>query len=137
MVLRGSVGNYVYNNVYSDKGNRNYAFLQTAYVSNISSNYNETQWTGKPIGGGSTDQSRLSDYFVYNASFLRVDNLSLQYNFGELFKNFNLAASLNVQNAHVFTKYKGIDPEIFGGIDNNFYPRPRIITIGITANFMP
>ena len=137
MVLRGSVGNYVYNNVYSDKGNRNYAFLQTAYVSNISSNYNETQWTGKPIGGGTTDQSRLSDYFVYNASFLRVDNLSLRYNFGELFKNFNLAASLNVQNAFVFTKYKGIDPEIFGGIDNNFYPRPRIITIGITANFMP
>jgi len=136
-VLRGSIGNYVYNNIYSDKGNRNSAFLQNNYVSNISSNYNETQWTGKPVGGATNDQNRLSDYFVYNASFLRVDNLFLRYNFGELFKNFNLAASFNVQNAAVFTKYTGIDPEIFGGIDNNFYPRPTTYTIGITANFMP
>jgi iron complex outermembrane receptor protein len=89
------------------------------------------------VGGATNDQNRLSDYFVYNASFLRVDNLFLRYNFGELFKNFNLAASFNVQNAAVFTKYTGIDPEIFGGIDNNFYPRPTTYTIGITANFMP
>jgi iron complex outermembrane receptor protein len=136
-VLRGSIGNYVYNNIHSDKGNRNYAFLQNSFVSNVSSNYNETQWTGKPVGGATNDQNRLSDYFVYNASFLRVDNLFLRYNFGELFKNFNLAVSFNVQNAAVFTKYTGIDPEIFGGIDNNFYPRPTTYTIGITANFMP
>jgi iron complex outermembrane receptor protein len=136
-VLRGSIGNYVYNNINSDKGNRNYAFLQNSFVSNVSANYLETQWTGKPVGGATNDQNRLSDYFVYNASFLRVDNLYLRYNFGELFKNFNLAASFNVQNAAVFTKYSGIDPEIFGGIDNNFYPRPTTYTIGITANFMP
>lgn len=136
-VLRGSIGNYVYNNIYSDKGNRNYAFLQNDFVSNLSSNYNETGWTGKPVGGATNDQNRLSDHFVYNASFLRVDNISLGYNFGEVFKKFNLAASVNVQNAHVFTKYTGIDPEIFGGIDNNFYPRPTTVTIGLTAGFMP
>jgi iron complex outermembrane receptor protein len=136
-VLRGSIGNYVYNNIHSDKGNRNYAFLQNSFVSNISSNYNETRWTGRPVGGATNDQSRLSDYFVYNASFLRVDNIFLRYNFGEIFRNFNLAASLNVQNAAVFTKYTGIDPEIFGGIDNNFYPRPTTVTIGLTAGFMP
>jgi iron complex outermembrane receptor protein len=137
-VLRGSVGNYVYNNVYSDKGNRNYAFLQSSFVSNISSNYQETNWTGKPQPGAATnDQNRLSDYFVYNASFLRVDNISLRYNFGEVLKDFNLAASFNVQNAWVFTKYSGIDPEIFGGIDNNFYPRPTTFTVGLTASFLP
>jgi iron complex outermembrane receptor protein len=137
MVLRGSFGNYVYNNIDSDKGNRNHAFLQNTFVSNVASNYLETEFSGKPVGGASTDQVRLSDYYVHNASFLRFDNLFLSYNFGELFKNFNLAANFNVQNAFVITKYKGIDPEIFNGIDNNFYPRPRVFTLGITANFMP
>jgi iron complex outermembrane receptor protein len=103
----------------------------------VASNYLETEFSGKPVGGASTDQVRLSDYYVHNASFLRFDNLFLSYNFGELFKNFNLAANFNVQNAFVITKYKGIDPEIFNGIDNNFYPRPRVFTLGITANFMP
>jgi len=137
MVLRGSIGNYVYNNIYSDKGNRNYAFLQNGYVSNISANYNETDFLGKPVGGASTDQVRLSDYYVQNASFLRFDNLFFSYNFGEIAKNFSLAANFNVQNAFVISKYKGVDPEIFGGIDNNFYPRPRVFSLGITANFMP
>jgi TonB-dependent starch-binding outer membrane protein SusC len=137
LVLRGSFGNYVYNNIYSDKGNRNAAFIQTGYVNNISANYLETGFTGKPVGGASTDQTRLSDYFVQNASFLRFDNIFLSYNFGEITKKFSLAANFNVQNAFFISNYEGIDPEIGGGIDNNFYPRPRVFTLGLTANFMP
>lgn len=138
LVLRGSYGNYVYDNIASDKGNLNYAFLQPTFLSNISSNYNETQFTGKPVGGASTDQVRLSDHYVRNAAFLRFDNISVAYDFGDIIpKKLSLVANLNVQNAFVITKYKGIDPEIFGGIDNNFYPRPRVFTLGLTANFNP
>jgi iron complex outermembrane receptor protein len=138
IVLRGTTGNYVYNNIDSDKGNRNAAFIQSNYVNNISSNYNETGWTGRPTGGASADQNRLSDYFVHNASFLRVDNISVAYNFGDVIKDkLWLSGALNVQNAFVFTKYKGIDPEIAWGIDNNFYPRPRVFTLGLTASFNP
>ncbi len=77
-----------------------------------------------------------SDYYIQDASFVRLDNLTVGYNF----KNFldskaNVKLSFAGQNLLLFTNYKGIDPEISGGIDNNLYPRPRIYTLGLNVNF--
>jgi len=81
-------------------------------------------------GNGSNDL--LSDYYLYNASFLKMDNAHLGYNFGKLFKNTtDLRVSFNVQNVFTITKYPGVDPEVSTGIDNNFYPRPRTFVLGL------
>jgi iron complex outermembrane receptor protein len=73
---------------------------------------------------------------VKNASFLRMDNIFFGYNFGEvLAKKTSLRASFNIQNAFVISNYDGLDPEVFGGIDNNFYPRPRTFTLGLQFGF--
>ena len=65
-----------------------------------------------------------------------MDNLSVGYNMGYLsHSKYALRLSANVQNVFVITKYKGLDPEVNGGIDNNLYPRPRIISVGANLDF--
>jgi len=76
-----------------------------------------------------------SDYFVENASFLKLDNVSAGYNFGKLFGTVGARVSFTVQNALILTKYSGLDPEVPGGIDNNFYPRPRTFMLGIGLTY--
>lgn len=85
----------------------------------------------------STDkQLNLSDYFVENASFVRCDNITLGYTFDNLLQDkLNLRVYGTCQNPFVITKYKGIDPEISGGIDNNCYPRPVTFNLGVIATF--
>ncbi len=121
-VMRGSLGNYMYNNVYSNNGAYK-AFSFSNYLTNVSSNVLETNFQ---------DFQLFSDYYMENASFLRMENANLSYNFGRLL-NDKVGVRLNasVQNAFVITKYNGLDPEIAGGIDNNFYPRPRVYTLGL------
>ncbi|MBE9585553.1 SusC/RagA family TonB-linked outer membrane protein [Mucilaginibacter sp. JRF] len=131
MVLRGSLGNYLYNNVFSSTGTLRNVFNPIGgYLNNASTNVLETNFQG------AGDAFYSSDYFVQNASFLRIDNVNIGYDFGKV---FNSAASLrlygNVQNAYVFTKYKGLDPEVNSGIDNNFYPRPRTFVLGLNLDF--
>ena len=123
-VLRGSIGNYMYNNVnsgstYSNitKGNK---FLSNTTPNALVTNFGNSQY--------------FSDYYIENASFMKVDNVSLGYNLKHL-TNLNLRASLTLQNALVVTKYSGLDPEIAGGIDNNLYPRPRTISLGLNLGF--
>ncbi len=85
-----------------------------------------------------TDAQYLSDYYVRNASFLKLDNITLSYRF-DLGKPAGRQMSLSlfgtVQNVCTITGYKGIDPEIFSGIDNNLYPRPRTYILGVKFNF--
>ncbi|WDF54069.1 SusC/RagA family TonB-linked outer membrane protein [Mucilaginibacter sp. KACC 22063] len=120
-VLRANLGNYAYNNTASNLGvARNIITVQNT-INNASTDYYNTLFSNNQY---------LSDYYVQNASFLRMDNLGLGYNFGRIAKHVNLRLNANVQNVFVVTKYKGIDPEIFSGIDNSFYPRPRTYTIG-------
>lgn len=123
-VLRGSIGNYMYNNVYSN----NIQFSPSgSYLNNVSPNVLET---------GFRNGQLFSDYYMQNASFLKMDNLSIGYNLSSLFKNkFRAQLSAIVQNVFTVTKYTGIDPEINGGIDNNIYLRPRTISLGINVNF--
>ena len=88
----------------------------------------------------STYDHQLSDYFVHNASFLKCDNITLGYSFDNLFKggNYNgLSGRIYAAATNVFTvtKYEGLDPEVGGGIDNNMYPRPFTVQVGLNLNF--
>jgi iron complex outermembrane receptor protein len=127
-VLRSSIGNYVYNNIASNNGNQN-QILGNPVLYNASRSYLDTKFVGSNI-------DLLSDYFLQNASFLRMDNFAVGYNAGSVFnKKANLRLNAGVQNVFVITKYKGLDPEISSGIDNNMYPRPRIFTLGGAIDF--
>jgi iron complex outermembrane receptor protein len=65
-----------------------------------------------------------------------MDNLMLNYNFGTVMNNkVKLNVSASCQNVFTVTKYTGIDPEIYGGIDNNIYPKPRTYTLGVNLGF--
>ena len=124
--LRANLGNYVYNNNYSQSGNLAQV-LGTPVILNASPNYLATNFK---------TQQLFSDYYVQNASFLRMDNINLGYAFGQLFKSkANLQLTASVQNVFVITKYKGLDPEVASGVDNNIYPRPRIYSLGLNLNY--
>jgi TonB-dependent starch-binding outer membrane protein SusC len=136
-ILRASFGNYNYNNIYSQTGNLN-QILGNAVIYNASSNYLTTLFKG------GNNQQLLSDYYVQNASFLRMDNFSVGYNFGQISKSkLTLQITAVVQNVFVITKYTGLDPEIAAnaqtagnpGIDNNLYPRPRVFALGLNLGF--
>lgn len=126
IVMRGSLGNYMYNNFASDRGVLRNFINPLGFISNGSSDYFNTRFANNQY---------FSDYYVQNASFLRIDNISLGYDVGEVVKGARLRISANVQNAFIFTNYKGLDPEIFGGIDNNIYPRPRVYVVGVNLDF--
>ena len=125
---RASLGNYAYDNVASANGYERRA-TDNQILSNLHVDYLNTGF--KTI----TEQNLLSDYYVQEASFFRIDNITLGYNFDSLSKNANFRVYGSLQNALVVTDYDGIDPEISGGIDNNFYPRPRTLVIGVNVDF--
>ena len=81
------------------------------------------------------NESRFSSYYVENGSFLKMDNLSLSYNFGRISRWFGLSASLLVQNVFCITKYSGADPEVPSGMDASFYPRPRTYSLTLGFDF--
>jgi TonB-linked SusC/RagA family outer membrane protein len=127
---RASIGNYMYNNRFSNTGVQRNILDPLGFLANGSKNVLETNFTGNG------DQYLLSDYYVENASFLRMDYFNIGYNAGDLLrKNTNLRIGATVQNVFTITKYKGVDPEVYGGIDNNFYPRPRIFSINFNLDF--
>ncbi len=124
---RASIDNYMYNNFNSNSGTyQNFGFPN--YLGNVSRDVLNTGFTVPRL---------WSDYYIENASFVRMDNANLGYNVGKICRNhdINLRVSANVQNVFVITKYSGLDPEIAGGIDNNFYPRPRTYSLGFTLDF--
>ena len=130
LVARSNIGNYIYNNVASSTGTIRNILNPIGYVNNGSREVLRSGFSG------SGANYFLSDYYVQNASFLRVDNINLGYNVGQVFnKKANLRISANVQNVLVITKYNGLDPEMNGGIDNNFYPRPRTWVLGLNLDF--
>jgi len=125
---RASLGNYMYNNVASSKSIP-INISGKPYLTNIHSDYFNTGFDTF------SDTTLLSDYYVQDASFFKIDNISVGYRFPKFYKNMNLHFYAGLQNVATFTKYKGIDPEIYGGIDNNFYPRPRIFSFGLNLDF--
>jgi iron complex outermembrane receptor protein len=125
-VLRGSLGNYVYNNVSSGNGvYRNITFPN--YLANLTRSVQETDFNNNQF---------FSDYYLENASFVRMETINLGYNVGRIVnEKATLNLTANIQNAFVISKYSGLDPEVAGGIDNNFYPRPRIFSFGVNLGF--
>jgi len=121
--LRAWIGNYVYNNVASNTGT--YSQLKLGSPYNLSTSVLKT---------GFTSQQLLSDIYVEDGSFLRMDNISLGYNFK--WQGRQLRLSLTVQNVFTITGYSGVDPTAgYNGIDNNIYPRSRTVTGGLTVKF--
>jgi TonB-dependent starch-binding outer membrane protein SusC len=121
---RSNIGNYVYNQVAS--GSSYDQMQQIGYWKNMPKYLNETNFVKRQF---------TSDYFVENASFLKLDNISAGYNFPDIVDKMNLRVNFAVNNVFTVTKYSGIDPEVEGGIDNNFYPRPRTFTLGLSLTY--
>ena len=124
---RVNIGNYVYNNVASDRAVYASLYNQSGFFNNLPTQINNTRFQNPQY---------WSDFYVENASFFRLDNISVGYNVDKLFtEKLNARFSFTVQNALVITKYNGLDPEVDGGIDNNFYPRARTFVLGVNVNF--
>jgi len=125
-VMRASIGNYAYNNVASSIGNE-----FNLYTLNTTRNVHSSL-----LNTGFENSQFWSDYYVQDASFLKMDNITLGYLFDNI-KEGEMTFKLygTVQNVFTITDYEGLDPEISGGIDNNFYPRPRTFLIGFNFNF--
>lgn len=124
--LRTNIGNYAYNNIYSDAGNFSQVYNQSDYLMNTVRDIRNTEFNNRQL---------FSDYYVQNASFLKMDYATLVYDLGKISRMIKMRANFTVQNAFTLTKYNGIDPEIAGGIDNNFYPNPRTYVLGLILDF--
>jgi len=124
---RANMGNYVYDNVLSNQGVYNNLFQSTLYLANVDSRINDANFESNQF---------FSDYYLRDASFLRLDHITVGYNFNNLFneKISRLKVFLTVQNPIVISSYEGVDPEINGGIDNNIYPRARTYLLGVNLN---
>lgn len=123
--LRAVIGNYVYNN-----------FASQSNIQSVQTNEFMMNIAQSTANYGFKTPQYWSDIFVENASFLRMDNLNVGYTFGEVFGDrSNLRVFAMAQNVFVITKYSGVDPEIFGNIDNGFYQRPRIYSLGLNVQF--
>ncbi|MBG6109376.1 iron complex outermembrane receptor protein [Flavobacterium sp. CG_23.5] len=130
MNWRGSWGNYMYNNVNSNFGTSNNVLLRQTDLSNGVANLLESGFTKQ------TDFQLHSDYYVQDASFIRLDNVSVGYTFNQKPNSTSLVKlTLSAQNVLLITDYSGLDPEISGGIDNTLYPRPITFTLGLNVNF--
>ncbi len=132
LAAHASFGNYLYNQFNSNNGVLRAIKNPLNFVQNGSRSYFDTYFTG------TSTNEYLSDYFIENASFFRLDNINLGYNAGKVFHNkaaLRLLAS--VQNVFIITKYKGLDPEVAsdGGVNSTIYPRPRIFSLGANLDF--
>ncbi len=125
----GALGNYLYNNYFSGAGVLRSIKNPINFVGNASTDLLNT---------GFQNNQLLSDYYIENGSFFRLDNINFGYNVGRVFKNTaNMRLTANVQNVFLITKYRGLDPEVASdsGVDGNIYPRPRVFSAGVNLDF--
>ncbi|WP_181193731.1 SusC/RagA family TonB-linked outer membrane protein [Pontibacter ummariensis] len=125
-ILRAYLGNYMYNNIASNLGVERNILNPSGFLGNSSTSFYNTHFFNNQY---------QSDYYIENASFLRMDNVTLGYNAGRVFNAADLRLSLTCQNVFTVTNYSGVDPEIGSGIDNNFYLRPRTFVVGLNFGF--
>ncbi|MBA9077825.1 SusC/RagA family TonB-linked outer membrane protein [Rufibacter quisquiliarum] len=125
-ILRANLGNYMYNNISSNLGVTRNILNPGGFLGNSTTGFYDTNFNNNQY---------KSDYYIENASFLRMDNLTLGYNAGRVFNRADLRVSLTCQNVFTVTNYSGVDPEISSGIDNNFYLRPRTFVVGLNLGF--
>jgi len=129
--LRSNIGNYVFNGVAAGSNNLGTAgVFSLGFLSNKNKSALETNFQG------TATNTFMSDYYIENASFIKCDNITLGYSFGRVFNVISGGRIFaTVQNPFIITKYKGLDPEIFGGIDQTIYPRPLMTIVGVSLNF--
>jgi len=126
----GSIGNYNWNGMAANSAATNEIY-SNQYLHNVSKSALNTNFRMV---------QQLSDYYIQNASFYRIDNITFGWNFEKILGTkralpLSGRISASVQNPFVFTKYSGLDPEIFGGVDVNFYPRPITFILGVNLIF--
>jgi TonB-dependent starch-binding outer membrane protein SusC len=131
--FRGQVGGQVYNSRILTSGFTDRPIQGTSNaLNNVLNFYDET---AAPLFKDFNSNAVFSDYLLEDATFLRCDNITLAYRFAKLIKSSSLKVSGSVNNAFIVTNYSGQDPENFNAIDNNFYPRPRTVTFGLSLDF--
>lgn len=126
MSFRANIDNYVYNGMGMSTGAFETVSYNNSQLNNLNASFLKT---------GFKTRQYLSDYYVENASFLKLDNLSLSYNIGKINKWASLTVSAMVQNVFTITGYSGTDPEVPNGMDNSFYPRPRTYSVSLGLQF--
>ena len=126
MSFRANIDNYVYNGMGMSTGAFETVSYNNSQLNNLNTSFLKT---------GFKTRQYLSDYYVENASFLKLDNLSLSYNVGKINKWASLTVSAMVQNVFTITGYSGTDPEVPNGMDNSFYPRPRTYSLSLGLQF--
>lgn len=126
MSFRANIDNYVYNGMGMSTGAWETVSYNNSQLNNLNTSFLKT---------GFKTRQYLSDYYVENASFLKLDNLSLSYNVGKINKWASLTVSAMVQNVFTITSYSGTDPEVPNGMDNSFYPRPRTYSLSLGLQF--
>lgn len=127
--LRANFGNYVFNAMAAGNSTAN-SFSAQGFLNNYYRGIYDTGFVYTNVA-----EQQVSDLFLENASFLKMDNITLGYSFRKLFTNkISGRVSASVQNVFTLTKYSGIDPEC-SAIDSNIWPRPRTFTLGLNLNF--
>ena len=126
MSFRANIDNYVYNGMGMSTGAFETVSYNNSQLNNLNTSFLKT---------GFKTRQYLSDYYVENASFLKLDNLSLSYTVGKINKWASLTVSAMVQNVFTITGYSGTDPEVPNGMDNSFYPRPRTYSVSLGLQF--
>lgn len=124
--LRANIGGYIFNGMAMNTGAWETMSYNDYQLNNLNRSFLDTRFTRRQF---------QSDYYLENASFLKMDNLQLAYDFGKIYKSLSLHASAMVQNVFTWTKYKGVDPETSNGVDTAVYPRPRTYSVTLGLNF--
>ena len=128
--MRASLGNYVFNSAASGSSNVGVSSVYT------NGNLNNLRISSVARGFNNVSQQQYaSDYFVENASFLKMDNITLGYSFEKLLGALGGRVYATVQNVFTITNYTGIDPEVASGVDGDVYPRPITTIVGVSLNF--
>jgi iron complex outermembrane receptor protein len=131
--FRGQAGGQVYNSRVLTTGFTDRPIQGTSNALNNVLNFYDG--TISPFFKDFNSNAVFSDYLLEDATFLRCDNITIAYKFAKFIKTSSLKVSGSVNNAFIVTNYTGQDPENFNAIDNNFYPRPRTVTFGLSLDF--
>ncbi|WP_223032730.1 SusC/RagA family TonB-linked outer membrane protein [Hanstruepera marina] len=129
----GQIGGNIYN-----FNKMNYGFTEAVVPANNNSITNALNFyngAADPAFENVNGNIQFSDYFLEDATFLRCNNIVLGYTFDNMIKNGNVRMYGAVSNPFVITDYSGMDPQNFGGIDRDFYPRPTTFTLGVNFDF--
>ena len=127
MASRASLGNYSSNRM-AAASNENQIW-NLGRLSNVHTSYLDTGFLYF------SDKNGVSDHYIQNASFFKLDNVTLGWTVDNVIDNNPMRLYISADNLLTITEYDGVDPEITGGIDSNFYPRSRAIALGLDINF--